>query len=209
AYNGDYGVLGDLGTHAAFLPRRLGWVVENTRALCSNIRPERPDAEGRLVPCNTWDNVTLLSEVTDPRDGTRFPWTFRAARIMPGERNTWYLGIQGTKACARFSLKNPKRLELLEYTGGEQCWQAIDMGFEAPYPTITGAIFEFGATDVFMQMMAAYLHEIVHGKALSAAAACPTPEEMHSAHLLFTAALESHANQRVVPIGEAAQGVQP
>lgn len=199
-YNGDYGVLGDLGTHVAFLPMRLGWKVENTRALCSNIMPERPDADGKPVPCDTWDNVTMLSELSDPATGERFPWTFRAARIMPGERNTWYLSVQGTKASARFSLKNPKRLELLEYTGGEQRWQQIDMGFETPYPTITGGIFEFGATDAFMQMMAAYLYEIVHGAPLSSSAACPTPEEMHSAHELFAAALESHRDQRVIAL---------
>lgn len=201
-YNGEYGVLGDLGTHAAFLPKRLGWNIENTRAFCSNIIPDRPGPDGEAVPCDTWDNVTMLSEVSDPQTAERFPWSFRVARIMPGERNTWYLGIHGTKACARFSLKNPKRLELLEYNGGEQRWQQIDMGFETPYLTITGGIFEFGAPDAFMQMMAAYMHEIVHGEPLNSAAACPTPEEMHSAHELFSAALESHKTRRVVDIGE-------
>lgn len=200
-YNGDYGVLGDLGTHVAFLPKRLGWTVANTRALCSNIRPERPGPDGKMVPCDTWDNVTMLSEMAEPGTPEGFPWVFRAARIMPGERNTWYFSIKGTEASARFSLKNPKRLEVLEYSGGEQRWQQIDMGFETPYPTITGGIFEFGAPDAFMQMMAAYMYELAHGEPLNSSAACPTPEEMHSAHLLFTAALASHRDRQVVSLG--------
>ena len=197
-YNGEYGVLGDLGAHLAYLPARFGWKVENTRAVCSNIVTQRPDGQGNLTPCDTWDNATLLSEVFDPVTEERFPWTFRAARIMPGERNTWYLSIHGTKRCARFSLKNPKLLELLEYTGGEQRWEQIDMGFETSYPTITGGIFEFGAPDAFMQMMAAYIYELVNGGPLNAAAACPTPEEMHCAHVIFSAALQSHRDQQVV-----------
>lgn len=207
-FNGEYGALGDLGTHVAFLPKRLCWHVENTRAICSNITPERPGPGGKLVPCDTWDNVTMLSEVSDPHSGERFPWTLRVARIMPGERNTWYLSIKGTKASARFSLKNPRLLELLEYSGGEQRWQQIEMGFETSYPTITGPIFEFGMPDAFMQMMAAFLYELVNGKPLSASAACPTPEEMHAAHDLFTAALRSHADQRVVSLNDLAGAVR-
>ncbi|GMW03041.1 MAG: oxidoreductase [Candidatus Hydrogenedentota bacterium] len=198
--NGEYGVLGDLGTHVAFLPARLGWRVRNTRAICSNIVSERPDAHGQLTPCDTWDNATLLSEVFDPRTQSTFPWLFKAARIMPGERNTWYVSVHGTLASARFSLKNPKRLELLEYAGGEQRWQQIDMGFETPYATITGGIFEFGATDAFLQLVAAFVHEIVHGAPVSIEAACPSPLEMNAAHRLFSAALRSHSDKTTVDL---------
>jgi predicted dehydrogenase len=190
--NGEYGVMGDLGPHIAMVPFRAGWMVENTRAICSNIVAERPDRTGRLVPCQTWDNVTLLSQLKDPRDGYSFPWTLKMHRIMPGEKNTWYLGIYGTTVSARFSTKNPKRLQILQYTGAEQAWQNIDMGFETAYKTITGSIFEFGAPDAFIQMMAAFMYELSHGRPLSKSAACPTPQEMHGCHRLFTAALESH-----------------
>jgi predicted dehydrogenase len=106
--------------------------------------------------------------------------------------NTWYLKILGTKASAEFSLKNPRLLRLLRYTGGEQAWENIDMGYDAPYKTNAGKIFAFGAADAFLQMVAAFIYEIANAKPLRAAARCPTPEEMHQCHKLFTGALKSN-----------------
>ena len=117
---------------------------------------------------------------------------------MPGEKNSWYFAIYGTQACARFSLKNPRSLQILEYSGKEQAWQQIDTGFETPYKTITGPIFEFGAPDAFMQMIAAFMYEIAHKQPLSNAAACPRPEEMLWGHRLFTAALTANQNRQTV-----------
>ena len=202
-FNGEYGVLGDLGLHVAFLPFRMGVSAENVRAVCSNIVPERPDGAGNRVPCDTWDNVTLLAEASDPRTGMRFPWTLRIARIMPGEMNTLYLAVYGTRGCARYTTKNPKRLQVLEYTGGEQIWRELEFGFQTAYPTITGPIFDLGSPDAFMQLMAAFVHELVHGRALSTPAGCPTPGEMHACHELFTAALRSHREGNVAPVRSA------
>ncbi|MBN2377753.1 MAG: Gfo/Idh/MocA family oxidoreductase [Sedimentisphaerales bacterium] len=198
--NGQYGSMGDLGLHIAVVTARAGWEAINTRAICLNIMSQRPDSTGKLVPCDTWDNATLLTELKDPIRNDNFPWTLRVHRIMPGERNSWYLNIYGTKAGARFSLKNPRQLQILRYTGGEQSWQNIDMGFETAYATITAGIFEFGACDAFMQMMAAFMYELSRGKPLNGAAACPSPEEIHEGHRLFTAALESHKNKATVAI---------
>jgi len=205
--NGEYGVMGDLGPHIALVLFRAGWLVENTTAICSKIVARRPDSSGKLVPCDTWDNVTMLCELHDPKDDTTFPLRMRLARIMPGEMNTWYLEIYGTKASARFSLKNPRLLEFLQYTGGElpggeQAWESIEMGFETAYKTITGGIFEFGALDAFSQMTAAFMYEISHGRALGNAAKCPTPEEMHGCHRLFTAALQSQEKADTVRMGQ-------
>lgn len=191
-FNGEYGVMGDLGAHIALVPARAGWVPANTRAICSDIVPRRPDGKGGTAVCETWDNVTLLTELLDSRTGEGFPWTLAVNRIMPGEMNTWRTAIHGTRACARFSLKNPRTLELLRYDGGEQAWQRIDMGFDTAYPTITGGIFEFGSVDAFMQLMAAFMYEVEHGRPLNFAAACPTPAELHWCHRVFTAGLESN-----------------
>jgi len=198
--NGEYGCMGDLGVHNAVVPIRAGWIPKNVRAILSNIVSERPDDSGRMVPCETWDNATILAELHDPAGGNSFPWTLKIHRIMPGEKNTWYVGIYGTRCSARFSLKNPKRLELLRYEGGEQSWEHIDLGFETAYETVTGGVFEFGAPDAFMQMLAAFMFELSHGKALSEAAACPTPAEMHWCHRLFTAALESQRAGKTVDV---------
>ena len=48
--------------------------------------PERPDGDGALVPCDTWDNAVLLCEA---RDGDTFPMRIETKRIAPGETNTW------------------------------------------------------------------------------------------------------------------------
>ncbi|MCA1808062.1 MAG: Gfo/Idh/MocA family oxidoreductase, partial [Lentisphaerae bacterium] len=128
--NGEYGVMGDLGMHVCHLPFRAGWRPRNVRAILSDIVPERPDGKGGRVPCRTWDNAVLLCETRDPASGAAFPMTLKTQRIAPGEKNTWRLEILGTGACARFSTKTPKLLEVLEYRGGEQVWQHIDMGYE-------------------------------------------------------------------------------
>ena len=116
-FNGEYGVMGDLGLHVCALPFRAGWIPRNVRAVLSDIVTERPDAQGRRVPCRTWDNATLLCEAVDPVTEHCFPMTLKFHRIAPGQKNTWYLEILGTQASARFSTRNPNRLEWLELHG--------------------------------------------------------------------------------------------
>ena len=60
--------MGDLGMHACHIPFRAGWNVHNTRAILSNIMTTRPDGKGNTVPCETWDNATLLCEASDNVD---------------------------------------------------------------------------------------------------------------------------------------------
>jgi len=198
--NGEYGVMGDLGMHACHVPFRAGWRPKNVRAVLNNIVRQRPDGHGNAVPCKTWDNATLLCEMEEPASGQTFPWTFKSYRIAPGEKDTWYVRILGTKTSVRFSTKNPKRLELLEYRGGEQIWGQIDMGMETAHASITGGIFEFGFSDAVQQMWAAYVHELHHGKPIAPFAACVTPTEVALSHRLFTAALVSYKTSSVVNV---------
>jgi len=197
-FNGRYGVMGDLGMHACHVPFRAGWRPLDVRAVLSNIVTERPDAEGGLAPCETWDNATLLSRMHDPATGTEFPWTLKTQRISPGQMNTWYLEILGTKTSVRFSTRNPKRLDLLQYDGGQQTWGQVEVGYGGAFPTITGGIFEFGFTDAILQMWAAFLHELEHSSTPSRFAGCATPHETAISHRLFTAALESQETGRTV-----------
>lgn len=199
--NGEYGCLGDLGMHPCHMPFKAGWYPRNVRAILSNIMRERPNADGEMVPCETWDNGTLLCEAEDPNSGERFPLTIKTQRIAPGETDTWYFEVKGTLGCGRWSSSNPRRLELMHYEiGAEQAWQHLDMGWEPAFKGITGGIFEFGFTDCIQQMWAAFLYELHHGKPLSRFAACVTPEEVAATHRLFTAALESQAAASTVPV---------
>lgn len=199
--NGEYGVMGDLGMHACHVPFRAGWRPKNVRAILSDIVPQRPDGKGGMAPCRTWDNATLLCEALDPATNATFPWTLRTYRIAPGEKNTWYVQILGTRTSVRFSTKNPRRLDVLRYSpGDEQAWQQIDTGAETAYPILTGGIFECGFTDIILQMWAAYLYELHHGKPISRFAGCVTPDEVALSHALFTAALASHKTTDTVAV---------
>lgn len=198
--NGEYGVMGDLGLHACHVPFRAGWRPLNVRAVLSDIVKERPDGRGGRVPCRTWDNATLLCEAAAGPGDEAFPWTIRLQRIAPGEKNTWYVEVKGTRGCARFSTKNPKLLETLRYEGGEQVWRQADIGYEPAFPAITGGIFEFGFADACLQMLAAFTYELTHGRPLRPAAGCLTPEETALSHRLFTAALESQRGRTTVVI---------
>ena len=198
--NGKYGVMGDLGMHVCHVPFRAGWIPKNVRAILSDIVKERPDGKGGRAPCRTWDNATLLCEAADPVSGALFPLTLKTQRIAPGEMDTWSLEILGMQASARFSTKNPKLLQIMEYRGREQVWQHIDMGQETAFKMITGGIFEFGFSDSILQMWAAFLYELTEAKPLKQFAACVTPEETALSHALFTAALQSQAEGTVVRV---------
>ena len=199
--NGEYGCLGDLGMHPCHMPFKAGWYPRNVRAILSNIMKERPDKNGNMVPCETWDNGTLLCETIDPNTGEPFPLTIKTQRIAPGETDTWYFEIKGTRGCGRWSSSNPRRLEVLRYApGGTQAWEQIDMGWETAFKGITGGIFEFGFPDCIQQMWAAFLYELHTGEPKSRFAGCVTPAEVAYTHRLFTAALQSQAEAKTIEV---------
>ena len=200
-FNGEYGCMGDLGMHACHIPCRAGWEIHNVRAILSNIITDRPGGNDEgSVPCETWDNATLFCEASNKNETLHFPLTIKTQRIAPGEKDTWYIEILGTKKSVRYSTKNPKRLSILEYSGSEQIWQQTDMGHETAFRSITGGIFEFGFSDSILQMWAAFLYELQTGKPLKKFAGCVTPEETALSHELFTAALQSNASKCVIEL---------
>ena len=199
-FNGEYGCMGDLGMHALHLPLRAGWAPRNVRAILSDVVPERPDGKGGTVPCDTWDNAVLLCEAQD--EGRPFPLRIETKRIAPGETNTWTTEIDGTEGSIAYTTKLPKTLRVMHYEpGGPQAWQTLDLGSVSAYPTITGAIFEFGFSDAILQMWAAYLDELVNGReGMRQPFWCATPEEAAATHRLFTAALESQRRGAVASL---------
>jgi predicted dehydrogenase len=193
-FNGEYGCMGDLGMHALHVPLRFGWFPRRVEAQLTKIVKERPDGKGGMAPCRTWDNATIFGEVEMPA-GHCFPITVHTKRIAPGETNTWFLKVIGTKRSMAFSTKYPRTLQVMDYQpGGVQAWQQIDLGYQSAYPTITGAIFEFGFTDTILQMWAAFCDELANRRTgMQQPFYCVTPEEAHQSHLIFTEALRSRA----------------
>jgi predicted dehydrogenase len=200
ATNGEYGCMGDLGMHALHLPLRAGWAPRNVRAILSDVVTERPDGGGGTAACDTWDNAVLICEAEEA--GRPFPLRIETKRIAPGETNTWTIEIDGTEGSIAYTTKAPKTLRWLEFRSGEpQAWRVLDLGSESAYPHITGAIFEFGFSDAILQMWAAYLDELAHGRdGMRQDFHCATPDEAAATHRLFTAALESHARRAVVAV---------
>jgi predicted dehydrogenase len=195
--NGEYGCLGDLGMHALHVPLRAGWKPKRVFAHLNKIVPERPDGKGGRVPCKTWDNGSLYVDTVNPFDGQPFPMTYRIYRIAPGETDTWFIEVIGTKFSIRFSSRNMKSLQFMEYSGGPQTWQDENLGYETIYKTITGSIFEFGFSDMILQMWAAFMDELVNGQVPYG---CVRPEEALESHRIFTAALESQRSRQAVEL---------
>ncbi|CAN7403942.1 Gfo/Idh/MocA family oxidoreductase [Paenibacillus sp. LjRoot153] len=199
ATNGEYGCMGDLGMHVLHLPLRFGWKPQSVRALLSKIVPNRPDGNGVMVPCETWDNAILACDVQT--ESQQFPMVLSTKRIAPGHANTWFIRITGTAFSAEFTTKNPKQVAYLPYTpGGVQAWHVADAPYKSAYATITGGIFEFGFSDSILQMWAAFCDELVHNKAIQQPFYCATPEEAGDSHIIFTASLASHRTGQTIPI---------
>jgi len=188
---GEIGVMGDLGMHVLHVPLRLGWKPNLVYAQLQKIITERPDGKGGMAQCDTWNNATLNTEAFI--DGNNVPMTLEMKRIAPGETNTWYIEVLGTKGGVKYSTKETKTLWTFT-AEHEQLWQRSDLGFKGiPFPTITGGIFEPGFADCFMQMLAAYIAE--REGFLNNRFGCVTPQEAVDSHALFDAALKSYSNQ--------------
>ncbi len=201
AINGEYGCMGDLGMHVFHIPLRFGWMPKNVRSLLTNIMMERYNADGEKVPCETWDNATLACEVEHPNYGN-FPMTLKTYRIAPGETNTWYIKILGTRKSIAFSTRYPKSLCTMDYEpGGKQVWCEESLGYETAYKTITGGIFEFGLSDSLLQMWAAFCDEYANGRdGMHQPLYCATPQEAAQHHMVLTAALESEKTASTVTL---------
>jgi predicted dehydrogenase len=195
--NGDYGCMGDLGMHVLHIPLRMGWFPKTLSAILSKVVKERPDGKGGMLPCETWDNAQLFCEVEAGTD--RFPMLLKTQRIAPGETDTWYLEVKGTRYSASFSTKFPKTYWSLEYKdGGEQAWGRLDLGYHSCYKAITGDIFEFGFSDAFLQMWASFCDELGGRPFAELPFGCATPAETAQSHQILSAALKSYKEKSTV-----------
>jgi len=185
---GEIGVMGDLGMHAAHLPLRLGWSPRTVYALLDDVVRSRPGPDGTPVPCDTWDNAVLAMTVDAP--DRRFPMLWETKRIAPGQSNTWFLEAYGMDGGVRFSTRTPQTLQRFDMIDGEQAWSEVQPGHRSVWPTVTGAIFEFGFPDALLQMWAVFLAE--RAGELGGRFGTATPHEALAAHRVFDAALRSH-----------------
>ena len=195
--NGEYGCMGDLGMHILHIPFRMGWIPHSVYADLLNIAETRPDKQGNIVPCKTWDNATLTCRCTDPENKKEFSMVLETKRMAPGATNTWFIEVYGTQGSIRFSTDDPDAVCYLEIKGKEQGWTRINIGNKPAIPTITGAIFEFGFSDAFQQMLCAFMYEF-RDDGKKHPFGMVTPEETVLSHKVMTAALESHRMGRSV-----------
>ena len=196
AANGEYGCMGDLGIHTQHLPFRLGFKPQNVRAYLANIAKERPDLDGNMVPCETWDNAILMCQTTN-ENGDVFPMQLEMKRMAPGCTNTVEYEIYGLNMSAKFTSDDPNAICYTQAVGREQAWARLVIGQKTQFPVITGSIFEFGFSDSLLQMFAAFVSEL---RGLPCSFGCFRPDEAKRSHELLTAALESHATRRMVDL---------
>ncbi len=192
---GEIGVMGDLGMHVLHIPLRLGWKPETVFAQLQKIITKRPDGWGGWAECDTWNNATLNTWINI--EGIKVPMLLEMKRLAPGETNTWYIEVLGTRGGVKYSTKDTKALWTFE-AGEEQCWKRTDLGFQTLFKTITGGIFEAGFTDCFMQMFAAFLIE--REGQLAGRFGCVTPAEAVESHRVFLAAMQSNKQNSVVAV---------
>ena len=197
--NGEYGCMGDLGFHIHFIPLRMGWYPEAVYADLQNIATHRPNHEGEMVACETWDNATLTCTARDPVNLESFSMIFETIRMAPGATNTWFIEIYGTEGSARFSTREPKAFYSLENEGREQGWTRTDIGSESFLPTIAGSIFETSFSDAFQQMIAAFMF-MFRNDSRPHAFPCGRPEETNWSHRIMTSALESYKQGRKISL---------
>lgn len=196
--NGEYGCMGDLGIHTQHLPFRLGMHPVTVSAQLSNVVKTRPDKDGNPVPCETWDNATLLCGGKNAA-GDEFPMLFEMKRMAPGCTNSVEYEISGLKMAAKFSTDDPNAIRFTKNDGREQAWSRLVVGAKPIFPSITGNIFEFGFSDSLLQMFAAFVTEL---RGLPCPFGCFRPEEAKESHRLLTAALIAQKEQRLVHMTE-------
>jgi predicted dehydrogenase len=193
---GDPGVMNDLGMHAVHVPLRLGWKPTQLYARLQKIVTHRPDGKGDMAVCDTWENAILAGEFFDSQSNP-VPITLEMKRVAPGETNTWLLEVTGTEASYRFSTKEPKTLWVFR-RDKEQWWQKTDLGNTPPFKVITPGITEFGFSDCFQQMIAAFAAE--WAGVLGGRFGCVTPDEAVASHELWAAALVSQRERKLVTL---------
>lgn len=189
---GAIGVMGDLGLHVAHVPLRLGWQPTSVYGRLDDVVRERPGADGSPVTCDTWDNALLVCDTHPTAGGRDFTMLWETRRIAPGHMNTWYFEAAGMDGGVRFSTRTPATFSRFSVENGEQTWTEIQPGNVSAWPTVSGAIFEFGFADALLQMWASFLAE--REGALGERFATATPAEALAAHRVFDAALRSQIN---------------
>jgi predicted dehydrogenase len=179
--------MNDLGMHVLHVPLRLGWAPASVYAVLQNLVPERVGPDGVKIPCDTYENATLLCTVHEA--GREFPLALATKRIDPGQKNTWSLRATGMDGGVEFSTRYPKTLRVMAVDRGEQVWQEVEMGSQAGFPTVTGGTFETGLSDAILQMWAAFLAE--RAGELGDRFGCVTPHEALTSHRVWAAALQA------------------
>ena len=178
ALNGAYGCLGDLGMHALHLPLRAGWAPKE--------RAGDPDGRGARAPGRSRRHGALrhVGQRGPPlRGGGR-----RACRSRSGSRPSGSRLARRTRGRSRSTAPKPRsrtrpssRRRSGHWCSSGACRRPggrSDLGSVSAYPTITGAIFEFGFSDAILQMWAAFLDELAHGRErMRQPFYCATPEE--------------------------------
>ena len=147
----------------------------NVRAILSKIVAERPDGKGSRAPLHHLGQRHLALRGRRPRRPAVLPLDLEDPADRAGPEEQLATGDPGHAGLRPLVQRQADVLEVLEYSGGEQVWGQVQMGYETPFPTVTGGIFQFGFSDAILQMWAAFLFELAHGRPLRRFVGCARP----------------------------------
>ena len=142
-FNGEYGVMGDLGPHVCTVPFRAGWTAQERPGGPVQHRARAAGRQRRHGPVRDVGQRHAPVRGAGPGFGQRLSLhpanaadlARREEQLVP--RDLRDAGLRAITASTR-----PTRSNCSNTPGGEQAWQKIGMGHEMTYRSITGEIFQ-------------------------------------------------------------------
>ena len=157
-------------------------------------------AAAASAPCETWDNATLLCDAADPARRRPFPMTLKTQRIAPGEKNTWYLEVLGTRGLGAVL---DEESQAAGSAGVHR--RRADLGPDRHGPR--DGLQEHHRRDLRVRLLRRDPADVGRVPARTGARPAAGPvrrlrraEETALSHRLFTAALESHGKAAVFAV---------
>jgi predicted dehydrogenase len=159
------GVLQDLGSHVVDLMDHLVGPIAEVFTQTRILYPERPNAQGEIVPVEADDQMLMMARL---RNGTL--GTIEASKIATGAEDELRFEIHGDQGALRFNLMDPNYLEAYDLRapetplGGHRGWTKIAcvQRYEKP-AGFPGPKFSIGWIRGHMHCLYSFLRSIADG----------------------------------------------
>jgi predicted dehydrogenase len=191
------GVLQDLGSHVVDLTEHLVGPFAELLAETRIVYPQRPNAQGQMVPVEADDQMLMLAKLPSGAVGT-----IEASKIATGAEDEMRFEIHGTLGGLRFNAMDPNYLEAYDLReperplGGQRGWRKIAtvQRYEPP-AGFPGPKFSVGWIRGHMHCLYSFLEGVATGRPAE-----PSLERGLELHRLLALAEESAAQRAWVKV---------